>query len=112
MRQLLSLLRQFVLESESGPLSLSLVRIPSAEQVVDLSVLIRHNPRSMITLLLHVLRLLPFLCGGHHQLALENLALRQQLAVYRRSVSRPRLCPTDRLFWSGWPASGLAGDRR
>ena len=55
----------------------------------------------MITLLLHVLRLLPFLCGGHHQLALENLALRQQLAVYRRTVSRPRLCPTDRLFWAG-----------
>jgi hypothetical protein len=36
----------------------------------------------MITSLLHLLRLLPFLCGGHHQLALENLALRQQLAVY------------------------------
>ena len=28
----------------------------------------------MITLLLHLLRLLPFLCGGHRQLALENLA--------------------------------------
>jgi putative transposase len=55
----------------------------------------------MITLLLHLLRLLPFLCGGHRQLALENLALRQQLAVYRRTVSRPRLCTTDRLFWVG-----------
>jgi hypothetical protein len=30
----------------------------------------------MITLLLRLLRLLPFLCGGHRQLALENLALR------------------------------------
>ena len=29
----------------------------------------------MITLLLHLLRLLPFLCGGR-QLALENLAFR------------------------------------
>ena len=29
----------------------------------------------MITLLLQLLRLLPFLCGGHRQLALENLAL-------------------------------------
>ena len=38
----------------------------------------------MITLLLHVLRLLPFLCGGHRQLALENLALRHQFAVYER----------------------------
>jgi hypothetical protein len=53
----------------------------------------------MITLLLHLLRLLPFLCGGHRQLALENLALRQQLAVYRRTVARPRLRRTDRLFW-------------
>jgi len=35
----------------------------------------------MITLLLHLIRLFPFLCGGYRQLALENLALRQQLAV-------------------------------
>src|SRR5512134_2517005 len=53
----------------------------------------------MITLLLHLLRLLPFLFGGHRQLALENLALRQQLAVYKRTVLRPRLCRIDRLFW-------------
>jgi putative transposase len=55
----------------------------------------------MITLLLHLLRLLPFLFGGHRQLALENLALRQQLAVYKRTVTRPPLCRTDRLFWVG-----------
>src|SRR5437764_14591631 len=53
----------------------------------------------MKTLLLHLLRLFPFLCGGHRQLALENLALRQQLAVYRRTVARPRLRRGDRLFW-------------
>src|SRR5882762_5590666 len=53
----------------------------------------------MITLLLHLLRLLPFLCGGHRQLALENLALHQQLAVYKRTVPRPKLRTTDRLFW-------------
>jgi NAD(P)-dependent dehydrogenase (short-subunit alcohol dehydrogenase family) len=34
----------------------------------------------MITLVLHLLRLLPFLCAGQRQLALENLALRQQPA--------------------------------
>src|SRR5256885_7995891 len=45
----------------------------------------------MITLLLHLLRLLPFLFGGHRQLALENLALHHQIAVYKRTVSRPRL---------------------
>ena len=54
----------------------------------------------MITLLLQLFRLLPFLCGGHRQLALENLALRQQLAVYKRSAPRPRLHPTDRLWWA------------
>jgi hypothetical protein len=58
-------------------------------------------PGLMITLLLHLLRLLPFLCGGHRQVALENLALRQQLTVYKQTVTRPPLCRTDRLFWVG-----------
>src|SRR5919106_1538901 len=42
-------------------------------------------------------------------LQLEIVALRHQVAVYQRSVSRPRLRATDRLFWawlsrlwSGW----------
>src|SRR5438093_2132660 len=55
----------------------------------------------MISLLLHLLRLLPFLLGGHRQLALENLALRQQLAVYKRTVTRPPLRRRDRVFWVG-----------
>jgi transposase InsO family protein len=55
----------------------------------------------VITLTLHLLRLLPFRVGGHRQLALENLALRQQLAVYARTTSRPTLRTTDRLFWAG-----------
>jgi putative transposase len=55
----------------------------------------------MITLLLHLLRLLPLFFGGYRQLAIENLALRQQLAVYKRSVARPRLRTADRLFWIG-----------
>ena len=50
---------------------------------------------------LHLLRVLPLLVGGHRQLALENLALRQQLAVYRRTVARPRLRRPDGLFWVG-----------
>ena len=44
----------------------------------------------MITFLLELLRLLPFLVGGHRQLALENLALHQQLAVYKRTAPRPK----------------------
>jgi putative transposase len=55
----------------------------------------------MITLVLYLVRLLPYLCGGHRQLALENLALRQQLAVYRRTTTRPTLRTRDRLFWVG-----------
>ena len=53
-------------------------------------------------------------------LALENLALRQQLAVLRRQAKRPKLGRTDRAFWvvlaRVWPrvADGLddraAGD--
>jgi hypothetical protein len=42
-------------------------------------------------------------------LHLEHLALRHQLMVYQRSVPRPRIRMTDRLFWawlsrlwSGW----------
>jgi putative transposase len=65
----------------------------------------------MITTLLHVLHLFPFLCGGHRQLALENLALRQQLAVYKRTAKRPKLRSSERLFWvclskvwTGWRA--------
>ena len=53
----------------------------------------------MIRLLFRALRLLPFLFAGHHQLALENLALHQQLAVYKRTAPRPKLRTTDRLFW-------------
>src|SRR5439155_901573 len=51
----------------------------------------------MTTLLLHLLRIFPFLFGGHRQLALENLALRQQLAVYKRTRTRPRIRTTDRV---------------
>ena len=53
----------------------------------------------MITLLLHLVRLLPVLCGSHRHLALENLALRQQLAVYKRTANRPKLQWSDRLLW-------------
>jgi hypothetical protein len=33
-------------------------------------------------------------------LVLENLALRQQLAVLKRATPRPRLHPVDRAFWA------------
>jgi hypothetical protein len=65
----------------------------------------------MISTLLHLVRLLPFLCGGHRDLALENLALRQHLAVYKRTVARPTLRRSDRLFWI-WMSRTWAGWRQ
>ena len=35
----------------------------------------------------------------HRELALENLALRQQLAVWKAREPRPRLREMDRIFW-------------
>ena len=88
------------LEGPDKRLGLSFAKTSAGRQVVDLSVLIR--PQSQFDdHSLHLLRLLPFLFGGHRQLALENLALRQQLVVYKRTVPRPRLRTTDRLLWVG-----------
>jgi hypothetical protein len=36
---------------------------------------------------------------SRRSLALENLALRQQLAAYTRTQKRPRLKPGERAFW-------------
>jgi len=36
---------------------------------------------------------------GRAAAAFENLALRQQVAVFKQSVKRPRLRPRDRVFW-------------
>jgi hypothetical protein len=56
-----------------------------------------------------LLAFLAALFRSHTSLRLEHLALRHQLAVYQQAVHRPRLRPTDRLFWawlsqlwSGW----------
>jgi transposase InsO family protein len=54
--------------------------------------------------------LLAFVAGlfqSRASLCLEHLALRHQLAVYQQTIARPRLRPTDRLFWAWlsrlWP---------
>jgi putative transposase len=60
----------------------------------------------MLTALVVLLRLVGLLCRGHRAVALENLALRQQLAALTRTVKRPQLRWRDRLFWillaKGW----------
>jgi hypothetical protein len=53
----------------------------------------------MLARLLRVLRLLTVLAEGHRALALENVALRQQLAMYQRARPRPAVRWSDRLFW-------------
>ena len=63
----------------------------------------------MCPLLSALLTLLMTLLRSRLTLQREIVALRHQIAVYQRSVSRPRLRATDRLFWvwlsrlwSGW----------
>ncbi len=59
-----------------------------------------------------ILSLLQCFLKSRSQLALENLALRQQLIVLRRGIKRPKLRAADRMFWvslarvwSGWRSS-------
>jgi transposase len=53
----------------------------------------------MLTALVVLVRSLALICRGHRAVALENLALRQQVALFRRTVKRPALRSRDRLFW-------------
>jgi hypothetical protein len=53
----------------------------------------------MLAALVVLLRTLGLLCSDHRAVALENVALRQQLRVLRRNVRRPHLRTGDRLFW-------------
>lgn len=68
----------------------------------------------MIKWLTIIARTLRSLLLTHRDLALENLVLRQQIAVLKQRHPRPRLGDTDRLFWafvskvwSGWRESLL-----
>jgi hypothetical protein len=54
---------------------------------------------SVINLLTLLVAGLRALAAKQTALTAENLALRQQLAIYRRTVTRPRLRRCDRVFW-------------
>jgi transposase InsO family protein len=63
----------------------------------------------MLKTILLLLRLLATAVMDRRALVLENLALRRQVALYKRTSPRPRCQPIDRLFWvwlsrtwSGW----------
>src|SRR5215471_10185965 len=53
----------------------------------------------MLGFVLGVFRLVWLFGKGHPALLRENLALRQQLSIYRRNQKRPRLIGRDRWFW-------------
>ncbi len=61
----------------------------------------------METMLSALLTLFRAALVSRTNLTLENLALRQQLSVYQRDKSRPKLHTSDRLFWVAlrrlWP---------
>jgi transposase InsO family protein len=64
----------------------------------------------MVTFALAVAAYIRSFFVTRHKLALEATALRQQLAVFKRKQTRPRLHRFDRLFWivlrrlwPGWP---------
>jgi len=55
----------------------------------------------MLNAIVVSIRFILLILGGQKQVALENAALRQQLAVFKRYVPRPKLNNGDRLFWIG-----------
>ena len=63
----------------------------------------------MPALLLSIFRFIRLLLSGHQAIAIENAALRLQLAAFQRKRKRPLLTTFDRVFWitlrrwwSGW----------
>ena len=57
-------------------------------------------PRIVLQLMQMMLTLFQALMASRMELALENLALRQQVAALKRERPRPRLTDLDRLFWA------------
>jgi hypothetical protein len=55
----------------------------------------------MPTLVLFLFRFARLLFSGHAAVAVENAALRLQLAAFQRKRKRPVLTSFDRLFWVG-----------
>jgi putative transposase len=61
----------------------------------------------MVVRVIQIARRLIILASRQRSLVFENLALRQQLAVYHRTRPKPIVRWSDRLFWVGlrlaWP---------
>ena len=50
-------------------------------------------------LFLLAFRFVRLLLSGHQAIAIENAALRMQIAAFQRKRKRPPLTTLDRLFW-------------
>ena len=57
--------------------------------------------RLMPTFVLVLFRFARLLLGGHAAVAVENAALRLQIAAFQRKRKQPVLTSFDRLFWAG-----------
>src|SRR3954449_11623416 len=55
--------------------------------------------RRMAVLFLLAFRFVRLLLSGHQGVALENAALRMQIAAFQRKRKRPLLTTSDRVFW-------------
>jgi transposase InsO family protein len=55
--------------------------------------------RTLVILVISILRSLPALVRGREEQAIVELALRQQLSVYSQDRPRPKLNPLNRAFW-------------
>jgi hypothetical protein len=55
----------------------------------------------LVASIIHVIRALIVLASPHRSFILESLALRQPLAIHRRTAPKPAMRWSDRLFWLG-----------
>src|SRR5215475_13732296 len=55
----------------------------------------------MLNAIVVSIRFILLILGGQKQVALKNIVPRQQLAVFKRNVQRPKLNNRDRWFWIG-----------
>jgi hypothetical protein len=76
----------------------SVSRIWVTGQTIDLTHQYRFDYAQPV-LLLFVLRLVRLLLSGHQAVAIENAALRMQIAAFQRKRKRPLLTTLDRVFW-------------
>src|SRR5437867_104964 len=53
----------------------------------------------MLNAILSLFRMILLILGGYEQIALENLALREQLAIFQRIVRHPKIRLMDGVFW-------------